>query len=112
VHAAKVNLACVRAVANHVSGEDIFLGLESRLDRLARGIRDDAPAGETLAEIVIRVAFQLERDPAGEEAPEALTRRAGELEVDRVVGEPGKTEPFCDFTGERSADGAVGVFDF
>ena len=49
------------------------------------GYDDDAAAREALAEVVVGVALELERDAAREERAEALAGRAGELDADRVV---------------------------
>ena len=55
--AAQVDLAGDRAVADDVAGDDVFFGFEGRS---LRWVRDDAPAGEALTEIVVGVAFELE----------------------------------------------------
>ena len=57
--------------------------------RAALGLADDdAAARQALADIVVGVADQVERDAAGEEGAEALAGRAGEAEVDAVLGQP------------------------
>ncbi len=54
------------AVEDDVADEDAFLGQEA--GGLGR-IGDDAAAGEALAEIVVGVAFEFERDALGTNAP-------------------------------------------
>ena len=71
----------------------------------------DAAAGEALADVVVRVAFELERDALGEEGAEALAGGAGELEVDRVVRQQVVAVPLGDLVAEDRADGAIGVDD-
>ena len=51
------------------------------------GIDDDAAARQSLADVVVGRALQLERDAAREERAEALARDAVERDVDRVVGQ-------------------------
>ena len=74
-------------------------------------IDDHAAAGEALADVVVRVAFELERDALGEERAEALPGRTVELEVDRAVGQQLFAAALGDFVAEDRADGAVGVDD-
>ena len=106
--AAEIDLAGDRAVADDVAGDDVFLGLEGGV---LRRIDDDAPAGEALAAVIVGVAFQFERDAAGQEAAEALPGRAVEFEMNRVVRQAGVAVLLGDFAGKRRADGAVGVLD-
>ena len=106
--AADVDLAVDRAVADDVAGDDVLLGAEGRVLGREDG---DAPAGQAFADVVVGVAFQQQRDAAGEEAAEALAGRAGELEGDRVVGQAGLAVLLGDFARERGADGAIGVLD-
>ena len=53
----------------------------------ARGIDDDAAAGETLADVVVGVAFEGQRQALRDEGAEALAGRALEGEADGVVGQ-------------------------
>src|SRR5207253_3618666 len=73
--AAQVNLTGDRAVADDVAGNDVLLGLEGAV---LRRVGDDPPARETLAQVIVRVAFQFQRHALGQEAPEALAGVAGE----------------------------------
>ena len=94
------------AVEDDVADEDAFLGQEA--GGLGR-IGDDAPAGEAFAEIVVGVAFKLERDAVGNECAEALAGRAVEVEVDGAVGQSGGAVAARDFAAQHGADGAVHV---
>src|SRR4030095_11238408 len=71
----------------------------------------DPTTAQALADVVVGVALEQERHAAGEEAPEALAGRAGELEGDRVAGQPLLAVLLRNLAGESRADGAVGVLD-
>ena len=73
--AAQEDLAARGAVADHVAGDDVVLGRE-RVG--AVGPDDDAPAGQTLADVVVGVAVQAQRDAGRQERPEALAGGAVE----------------------------------
>ena len=94
------------AVEDDVADEDALFGQEAR--GLGR-IGDDAAAGEPFAEIVVGVAFKLERDALRNECAEALAGRAAELEVERAVGQSRGTEAARDGAAQHGADGAVHV---
>jgi hypothetical protein len=49
---------------------------------------DDAPAGKSLAHVVVGFAGEVERDAARQEGAEALPGGAGQLDGDAVVGRP------------------------
>src|SRR6185312_5491004 len=80
--AAKINLPRDAAIADHIAGDDVLL-------RLKRGnlrrIRDDPPARQPFAEVIVRITLQFQRHAFGEEASEALARVAIELEVNRFI---------------------------
>ena len=59
------------------------------MHRLARRIDDDAPAREPLADIVVGLAFEFERDAVRKPGAETLSGGARELDMDRLVREPG-----------------------
>ena len=61
--AVEEDLAAGGAIEHDVADEDVLLGQEAGV---LRRIDDDAPAGESLADVVVGVAFQLERDAVGE----------------------------------------------
>src|SRR5208282_5515457 len=74
-------------------------------------IGDDAPAGESFPEVVIRVAFELERDAAGNEGAEALASGAAELVVDGAVRQALGAVAASNLPAEHGADGAMHVAD-
>src|SRR5690606_27299433 len=80
--AADVQLAARGAVGDDVAGDDVLLRGEGR--RLVRP-DDDAPARQTLGEVVVGVALQAQGDAARYERAERLARRAHEGQVDGVV---------------------------
>src|SRR5262249_14471490 len=81
--AAEIALALDRAVEQGVADDEGSLRHDG--GRLARRIGDDAPAGETLAGVIVGLAFELEGHTAREPGTEALTGRALELHVHGIV---------------------------
>ena len=69
--AAQERLAGRRAVEDDVAGDDVLLG-----DERGVGVRadDDPPAGQALAEVVVGVADEPQRDAARQERAEATAR--------------------------------------
>ena len=53
-----------------------------------RRVDDQPPAREPLAPEIVRIPLEAERDAARHERAEALAGGAGELDADRVVGQP------------------------
>ena len=70
----------------------MMLSSAANVDSGGRG-DDQLAAREPLADVVVGVAAHPERDPAGQERPEALPGAAVELQVDRVLaaGPPRRT---------------------
>src|SRR5205823_1865651 len=86
-HAADVGLAAGRPVEGDVADDHVLAGHE----RAALGrVDDDLAAGEAFADVIVGVAFQSERDAARHKGAETLTGRALEMQLDRVVGQPGR----------------------
>ena len=77
----------------------------------ARRIDDQPAAGESLADVIVGVAFEFQRHALGEKRAEALARRAGELEADGVVRQPRRAVPPRDFARQHGAHRAVHVAD-
>jgi len=84
--AVEKRLATGGAVQHHIADQDILLGHEGGV---LRRIDDNFAAGEALAHVVVGVAFEFERDTSGEEGPETLAGRTGELALDRIVRQAG-----------------------
>ena len=102
------HVAAGRAVEDDVAGDDVLLGDEPRR---ARRAQHERAARQALAEVVVGVAFEPERDAARHERTEALTGRAVERDVDRAVGEALTAPTPRQLGAEHRADGAVGVVD-
>ena len=72
---------------------------------------DDAAARQSLADVVVAVAGQLDRHAARQESTEALARGADELHRNRVVGQPRMAGTPRDLAREHGAHRAVDVGD-
>src|SRR5690606_9077615 len=79
-HTGDVRLAARRAIERDVADDDVLPRVELRS---GRRIDDELAARESLADVVVRIAFELERHAARHERTEALTRRAFEGDLDR-----------------------------
>ena len=77
----------------------------------ADGAHDDPAARQALADVVVGVALEPQRDARRQERAEALARRAGERDLDRVVGQAGAAVPGGELVAEHRADRAVDVAD-
>ena len=102
------HLAVGRAVEDHVARDDVLLGHELRDARRAQHQR---AAREALAEVVVGVALEPQRDAARHERAEALPGRAAERDVDRAVGQALAAPTPRQLGAEHRADRAVGVAD-
>ena len=72
---------------------------------------DQPSARQSLADVVVRLALELERQSARRERAEALTRRARESHGDRVIGQTDVAVATRDLARERRADRAIGIGD-
>ena len=79
--------------------------------RVGRRLHDDPPAGEPLAQVIVGVADQPQRDARGQEGPEALAGRTGEGDVDRAVGQALPPHALDDAIAQDRAHRAVHVAD-
>ena len=104
--APEIALAGNGAVKHRIADDDVFIGLKQAF--LWR-INDQAAAGQPLADVVVGVAFELERDPTGQPGAEALPGVALHGNVDGVVGQALVAVTPCDLARQHGADGAVGV---
>ena len=82
--AAQEDLPGGGAVRDRVAGDDLLGGLERR-----RPVRayDEPAAREPLADVVVGVALEPQRDPVRQERAERLAGRADQGEVDGAVGQ-------------------------
>ena len=104
--AAQVDLAGGGAEQQGVAGDHVVLGQEQHV--VGRP-DDDAATRKALADIVVGVADQLEGDTGRQERADGLARRAGERDVDGVVGQALRAVAAGDLGAEQGADGAVDV---
>ncbi len=103
-----------RSVQRDVARDDVLLGHERRP---LVGEQHQPSAREALAEVVVRVAFEPQRDAARNEGAEALACRADEVDGDRAVGQtltavaPGqlRSRASCRRCGSRCGWGARGA---
>src|SRR5215469_1155831 len=107
-YAVQEGFAACCAIKGDVADEDAFFRQEAR--GLGR-VGDDAPAGEALAEVVVGVAFELQRNARGNERAEALPGRAGELVVNGTIWQSSRPVTARDFAAQHGADSAMHVAD-
>ena len=105
----EIALAADRAIEHRIAHDDrVFRhdlrGLPGRVDH-------ELAARQALADIIIGLAFELERHAMGDPGAEALARRALQLDVDRVVGKPGMAVLLRDHARQHRAGGAVDALD-
>ena len=106
--AADERLTTGRAVEGHVTDDDVLLGREGRAPRRKD---DQPPARQSLAPVVVGVALEHEGDAARNERAERLPGRAGEVDLDGVVGQAAATPAGRDLVAEHGADRAIHVVD-
>src|SRR5579872_780040 len=94
------------AVQSDVADDDVFFRGESRLPRR---INNNLAAGKSLADVVVGVAFERERDALRQKCTQALSRRSGEMDADGIVRQTGRAIAAGDLTAQDSADGTVNV---
>ena len=106
--AAEEALAFRRTVERGVADDD-------RLFRhdlgVLRGPHDDVAAGETLADVIVGNALELQRDTLGKEAAEALAGSALELHDDGIVRQPGLAVALGDLARQHRTGGTVDIDD-
>ena len=69
------------------------------------------PAGEALAQVVVGVPFQGQRDSLGKEGAKTLPRRAPEVQADGVIGQPVGTIAPRDFAAQHRGHRPVHIAD-
>ena len=105
-----IQLAAGGSVETRVAGDDVVLGTEIGTD--ASWWQDaDSTARESLAKVVVALAFELQVEAAHGEGAERLTCGALELDVDGAVGQTGLAVLLGNHAREHRAHGAVGVLD-
>src|SRR5690606_28166265 len=106
--AAGEQLAGGGAVQDDVAADDLLLGREPGV---GGGTEGQPPARQALADVVVGVADQPQRDAAGDERAERVAGRAGEGDVDGVVGQPAGAALPGQLVAEHGPDGPVDVAD-
>src|ERR1035441_9700194 len=107
-YAAEERFAAGGAVERDVADNDVVFGLEGRF--LRRAHRDKS-ARESLAAVVVRVAFEMERNSRREPRAETLAGRTFEMNLNRVGRQSLRAEAPRHFRRQHRADGAVDVAD-
>src|SRR5258706_985012 len=107
-HAAEVRFAADRAVHYPIADDDVLLRNNGRV---LRGMDDDPPPGQALADGVVGISLQFEGEAVGEPRPEALSRRAFEFGEDSVLGQPRVAVAPRDLAREHRSDRAIAVED-
>ena len=102
------HLAAGGAVEHDVADDDVFFGQEG--GGLGR-VGDDPPAGKALAQVIVGVAVELERDAGGRKAPKLWPAEPRKWKWIVSSGRPGGAVAAGDFAAEDRADGAVDVAD-
>ena len=78
---------------------------------MGRRLHDDPAARKPLAQVIVGVAHELQRDAVGEKGPEALPRRAVEGDFDGSLGQALAAPALDDAIAEDRAHRAVNVAD-
>ena len=106
-HAAQEEFTTRRTIKRGVTGNDVFF---SGKGAACGWINHDAATTETFSDVVIAVAFQLQRDAFRHKGSKALTGTAVEVQVNRVFWQA-MPVTFGDLVTEDGADGSVDVTD-
>src|SRR5215213_10077887 len=106
--AAEVALAGDRAVEHGVADDDRALRHDAGVRRRPH---HDAPAGKTLADVVVGLALEIESDAGGEPGAEGLAGGAAQLDGDAAVGKPGMAVALRDLAREHRAGRPVDIRD-
>src|SRR5262245_27655948 len=106
--AAEIAFTADRSIEHGVSDDNRSLRDNTGI---GRGPDNNATAGETLADIVVALALELERDAFGKPGAEALAGSADKLHMDRVVGQASMAVTLSDFARQHGTGGAIGVPD-
>src|SRR4029077_14638147 len=106
--AAEITLAGDGAVEHRVADDDALLGLDAR-----DGVRahDQLAARKALADVVVTLAHEVERNAAGSPSAEALASGAVERDPDRVLGQAGMAITLRHLTRQHRAGRAVDIAD-
>ena len=106
--AAEIALAGDGAVQHRVADDDALLGLDADM---AFGRTMMLAARQALADVVVALADEIERDAARGPGAEALPGGAGQRQPDGVLGQAGVAVALGDLARQHGAGGAIDVAD-
>src|SRR2546425_333257 len=106
--APNVGFAAGRTIERNIADDYVFLCAECSF---AGWVDDDLPARQSLAEIVVRVAFEFERNSAWHKRAETLPGGTIERELNSVSGQPFRAVTASNRTAKHRADSAIDVTD-
>ena len=81
----------------------------SGVPRNSGRLDDDAPARQALADVVVSLAGQFQRDALGQEGAKALAGGTLKLDLDGVIRQAGMTIAAGDLIRKHGANGAIDV---
>src|SRR5207253_7188119 len=97
-HSVEERFAACGSVQYNISDQNVFLGQEGGS---LRRIHDHSATREALAHVVVRIAFERQRNPLGEKCSEALASRTGEMKTDGVVGQSLRSIALCNLAAQH-----------
>ena len=103
-----IELTAGGAVKTRITCDDIVLSSEVSTCRRKNG---NTSARESLGEVVVGFAFELEADAMFQEGTERLSCGTLELHVDGIVVQPSQSVFLGDDAREHGTHGAVGILD-
>ena len=104
--AVEEDLAASRPIQRRIANQDVLMGNKARVCRWTNG---DAASREALAQVVIRVAFQVEAGAPSQERSKRLPCRPCESDNDGVVRQTLLPLSSGDGPGHHGPNGSVGV---
>src|SRR5580658_6980924 len=105
-HAVEKCFAAGSGGESDVADQNIFFRGEAGF---ARRVHHDAAPGQAFADVIVGLAFERERNAFRQERAQTLPSRAGELNLDRVVGQADRAVAACDLSAQHRAHGAMHV---
>ena len=105
-HAPKIRLTRSRAVQRDIADQNIFFRHKGRG---ARRKDDEFAAGQALADIIVGVTFQTQRDTTRNKCRETLAGRAIEIDFDGVVRQTLTAMALREFISQEGADSAINI---
>src|SRR5690606_30346732 len=103
-----VSLPARRAIEGHVANDDVFF--RNKRCALIR-IHNELSSGKSLSEVVVRLTHKPESDTGGYECAEAVSGRAGELDLSGIFRKSLRLVLFRYFVGQHCARSPVDIAD-